>query len=1024
MLGSLPGLESIEDAVDPSAPYMAKPRKTENLRRIIVHGDVNEDADALLDYGRKVDPQRGFAPGYHFYIDREGKVKQGAPVDRITNHTLGENSDSIGIVIAGADEGKMPTPKQEASARALISGLGKTFGIDSANVYGHGELQPDRRNKLEGGTVAADIRQNGYASVGERTRVRRRLSRPEARMSSINSIPLPPRRPPRHRSSPQRPRRMSSINSIRSSPRRTPRRARRPRCDGPSPCTATRPRRRRSPALGGEKGPPPLQAGPRSPRPTTRRSGVHSPPRPRPITCPNGNGRRPRGAPPPSLTPAGPAAQPPAAPVTTGNVFDQFDPGDQHWVLDSINSFARGASSEGLLSMLEGGYAAVAANGKGILPADVIKRAENQRDEVTRMREAVRQGLPVDRDFQEKFVGKALSGLGQLVPNLPAYVITPIGVMASAAQLYDEARQDYKETRKRQGKPVDEAEANRAAMTYLATAGPIDVAMDVLIAGKFFKAAAKAGGVTVGDVIRSGTETAVKGGLSEGAQQLILNQVAILQKYDPERKFDQDFLDSLLVGGVVSGGGGVVATVGGGVAQRAEERGKIQGEEQLKGVHVSEEEDLSPEERRAFGEPAEGAPSTVTEPTGDERFAPPGMQTHLAAPPVDAEKVSGNITIEGITKPITLTAEGQNLLNVALTTHDPADLKTFNDALVAANPGQDPVNLEQAGRMADQMDKAFVAPTGEAIKMAKAPKLTHEVSEPISGPSGAIREPTAREGRRALLDVAALAQLPPGSFTYVPTSAVDLRKRSGLEAAQRLAAVFGRRIVTFRNAQAPHIKGVTNTRHPDLIFLNADATKPYWTITGHELWHHLNLERPLLAKQTKDVLQAALRNFDKYEAQAKADGYAPDQIPDEFMADALSDAFAEPKFWDRLAARKPTLFTEFSAAVRQWLDRVLATLRGNGYETEAYFKDLEQAHNVLADAMARFAAKEGPEKLGPYAPANIYQAEPGGSPAAIPIQVFDREAKDFISAPMVPTPELVNQLKDERTLYSKLIECL
>jgi hypothetical protein len=150
------------DAIDPKAPYMGNPRDTQGVRRIIMHGDVNENADQLIDYGRKVDPDRGFAPGYHFYVARDGTVKQGAPVDRITNHTLGENSDSIGINVAGADEGKMPTDAQVKATKHLISQLGRQYNIDPGNVIGHGELQPNRRNQLEGGTIAKEIREGGY----------------------------------------------------------------------------------------------------------------------------------------------------------------------------------------------------------------------------------------------------------------------------------------------------------------------------------------------------------------------------------------------------------------------------------------------------------------------------------------------------------------------------------------------------------------------------------------------------------------------------------------------------------------------------------------------------------------------------------------------------------------------------------------------------------------------------------------------------------------------------------------------
>jgi N-acetylmuramoyl-L-alanine amidase len=155
----------IQNGIDANAPYMSKPRDVGNITRIIMHGDVKEDANQLVAYGRKVDPDRGFAPGYHFYIARDGTVIQGAPIDRITNHTKGENSDSIGIIIAGADNGKMPTPAQEQAAEMLVSSLGRALGIPNRNVIGHGELQPHRRDRREGGDVAAIIRSRGYLNV-------------------------------------------------------------------------------------------------------------------------------------------------------------------------------------------------------------------------------------------------------------------------------------------------------------------------------------------------------------------------------------------------------------------------------------------------------------------------------------------------------------------------------------------------------------------------------------------------------------------------------------------------------------------------------------------------------------------------------------------------------------------------------------------------------------------------------------------------------------------------------------------
>ena len=45
------------------------------------------------------------------------------------------------------------------SDKRLIHQLSAQYDIDYNNVVGHGELQPNRRNALEGGTIAREIRE-------------------------------------------------------------------------------------------------------------------------------------------------------------------------------------------------------------------------------------------------------------------------------------------------------------------------------------------------------------------------------------------------------------------------------------------------------------------------------------------------------------------------------------------------------------------------------------------------------------------------------------------------------------------------------------------------------------------------------------------------------------------------------------------------------------------------------------------------------------------------------------------------
>ena len=147
---------NIKQEIDPDYAAMQRPRDVSAISKIVVHGDVKTSVPDLIAYAKQVDR------GYHYYIARDGSITEVVPPDHIANHIKGANSDSIGIVIAGADNGKMPTAAQDHAAKQLISSLGKQYGIDPQNVAGHGERQPNRRDVREGGNVARDIRENGY----------------------------------------------------------------------------------------------------------------------------------------------------------------------------------------------------------------------------------------------------------------------------------------------------------------------------------------------------------------------------------------------------------------------------------------------------------------------------------------------------------------------------------------------------------------------------------------------------------------------------------------------------------------------------------------------------------------------------------------------------------------------------------------------------------------------------------------------------------------------------------------------
>ena len=236
---------------------------------------------------------------------------------------------------------------------------------------------------------------------------------------------------------------------------------------------------------------------------------------------------------------------------------------------------------------------------------------------------------------------------------------------------------------------------------------------------------------------------------------------------------------------------------------------------------------------------------------------------------------------------------------------------------------------------------------------------------------------TEAEARRAVADANSAAD--GGGFqAAAPDEVARLRESPGMGAAIRLSAVFGRRIVVFRNESKPWINGFVNSRQPEVIYLNADSSRPFHAVAGHELWEHLRIDQPDLAQSTWEALAPDLRNWEKYKAARKADGYSDTDIPHELIGDFLGDSVSDPDFWDKLNKRNPTLFQKFAMAVKEWLDGIVDAVKRAGFGTDEFFNDIERAQSILADSIAQFSAKDK-ARAQQYEPGDLNQNFYSGS---------------------------------------------
>ncbi|WP_329904207.1 N-acetylmuramoyl-L-alanine amidase [Porphyromonas pogonae] len=123
--------------------------KKQDVRYIIIHCSATRCNMTYTAFQLDQDHRmRGFKmAGYHFYIRRDGEIESMRPTNHIGAHTLGYNSQSIGICYEGglSTTGKAADTRTDAQKRAIIRLL-RVLRADYpyATVCGHRDLSPDR----------------------------------------------------------------------------------------------------------------------------------------------------------------------------------------------------------------------------------------------------------------------------------------------------------------------------------------------------------------------------------------------------------------------------------------------------------------------------------------------------------------------------------------------------------------------------------------------------------------------------------------------------------------------------------------------------------------------------------------------------------------------------------------------------------------------------------------------------------------------------------------------------------------
>ena len=80
--------------------------------------------------------------GYHFVVDRAGRVWEGRPLRYQGAHVKGHNEHNLGIMALGNFERQRPSPDQLGALYELIGNAMRHYGIAAGALHTHRELGP------------------------------------------------------------------------------------------------------------------------------------------------------------------------------------------------------------------------------------------------------------------------------------------------------------------------------------------------------------------------------------------------------------------------------------------------------------------------------------------------------------------------------------------------------------------------------------------------------------------------------------------------------------------------------------------------------------------------------------------------------------------------------------------------------------------------------------------------------------------------------------------------------------------
>lgn len=148
------GAGTPESPLQRSAWTRAQPRTSNinhmgGIRRITLHHEgwqpftaTSQIASAQrIETLRNSHTNRGWADiGYHYIVDRAGRVWEGRPASYQGAHVGGNNENNLGVMLLGNFEEQSPSDVQVATMRDLVQLLRRRHNVPESAIHTHREL--------------------------------------------------------------------------------------------------------------------------------------------------------------------------------------------------------------------------------------------------------------------------------------------------------------------------------------------------------------------------------------------------------------------------------------------------------------------------------------------------------------------------------------------------------------------------------------------------------------------------------------------------------------------------------------------------------------------------------------------------------------------------------------------------------------------------------------------------------------------------------------------------------------------